>query len=57
VNTREALLSRARECARVRGMTPNVIAVDFAGVGDLIGAVRVLNGLDSAAATPPTPSP
>ncbi len=57
VNTREALLSRARECARVRGMTPNVIAVDFAGVGDLIGAVRVLNGLDSAAATPPAPSP
>jgi hypothetical protein len=36
---------------------PNIIAVDFAGVGDLIGAVRVLNGLDSTASKPAIPAP
>jgi hypothetical protein len=57
VNTREALLSRARTCARERGRMPNIIAVDFAGVGDLVDAVRELNGLDSASVTPRTPAP
>jgi hypothetical protein len=57
VNAREALLSRARACARERGMLPNILAVDFAGTGDLIGAVQVLNGLDTTATTPPTKAP
>ena len=45
VNQRDALLRRARQCERERGMKPTIFAVDFAGIGDLIGAVRVLNGL------------
>jgi hypothetical protein len=45
VNQRDFLLRRARECRRERGMMPNIIAVDFAGIGDVVGAVRVLNGL------------
>ena len=45
VNQRDVLLRRARQCERERGMKPNIFAVDFAGIGDLIGAVRVLNGL------------
>jgi hypothetical protein len=46
VNTDSALVSRARECERQRGRRPNVIAVDFAGVGDVVGATAILNGLD-----------
>ncbi|HEX5817863.1 MAG TPA: hypothetical protein VFY20_03240 [Gemmatimonadales bacterium] len=45
VNTREVLVSRARECRRVRGKLPNVLAVDFAATGDVVGAAAVLNGL------------
>ena len=39
-NTREFLLDRARQCQRERGMLPNVLAVDFAGTGDVVGARR-----------------
>lgn len=45
VNTEQAIVSRARTCRRVRGKLPNVIAVDFAATGDVVGAVAVLNGL------------
>ncbi len=45
VNTRDFIEQRARECARERRLTPNVIAVDFVGIGDLVGAVAVLNGV------------
>jgi hypothetical protein len=48
VNTREALVTRARECRRVRGRLPSVLAVDFAGIGDVVGAAAVLNGLAPA---------
>jgi len=56
VNQRDVIVQRARRCARERGMTPNIIAVDFAGIGDVVGAARELNGLPAvdriAAASP-----
>ncbi len=61
VNAEAFLVARARECERERGKLPNVIAVDFAGTGDVVNAAWVLNGLrepappDTAAA--PTPRP
>jgi hypothetical protein len=33
-------------------MTPNIIAVDFAGIGDVVGAARELNGLPPVTPTP-----
>jgi hypothetical protein len=51
VNQKDVIVKRARQCRRERGMTPNIFAVDFAGIGDVVGAVRELNGL------PPLESP
>ncbi|MFM8526891.1 MAG: hypothetical protein ACKOBH_02050 [bacterium] len=45
VNTHSALVARARACRTVRGRLPNILAVDFLGTGDAIGAARELNGL------------
>lgn len=45
VNTRSALVARAKACRTVRGRLPNILAVDFLGTGDAIGAARELNGL------------
>jgi hypothetical protein len=41
--TEEQLLRRARECARKRGLPPNMIAVDHYDVGDLVPVVQELN--------------
>jgi hypothetical protein len=41
----------------VRGKLPTLIAVDFFGVGDLIGAVNVLNGTSSRPQPPGPPPP
>lgn len=49
VNAYDFLLKRARQCMKQRKHLPNIIAVDFYGVGDLVGVVRELNGL-----TPPS---
>lgn len=46
VNAKEFVLRRARACQDIRGLTANMISVDFAGVGDLMGAVDVLNGVE-----------
>jgi hypothetical protein len=46
VNTEAVLVRRARECRRIRGKLPNVIAVDFAATGDVVRAAAVLNGLE-----------
>jgi hypothetical protein len=46
VNQQDVIVRRARQCRRERGMVPNIIAVDFAGIGDVVGAARVLNGLE-----------
>jgi len=45
VNQRDVIVERVRQCQSERGMTANIIAVDFAGIGDVVGAVRELNGL------------
>jgi hypothetical protein len=52
VNTDSALVARARECEIQRGRRPNVIAVDFAGTGDIVGAVAILNGIAEAETGP-----
>ena len=48
VNSHDFLLQRARECAKERKHLPNIIAVDFYKVGDLVGVVRTLNGVGPA---------
>lgn len=45
LNQREVLVNRARACETRRGKLPNIVAVDDFGDGDLLGAVRELNGL------------
>ena len=42
-NAEDLLLSRADRCARRRGQAVNLVAVDFAEVGDVVGAVEELN--------------
>jgi hypothetical protein len=43
VNAYDALLGRARECQKQRGLLPNVLAVDFYRTGDLMQVVDTLN--------------
>jgi hypothetical protein len=45
VNRRDAIVDRALACERERGQLPNYVAVNFANIGDLIGAVDTLNGV------------
>jgi len=45
VNQRSVLVNRARACEARRGKLPNIVAVDDFGDGDLLTAVRELNGL------------
>jgi uncharacterized membrane protein HdeD (DUF308 family) len=45
VNAYAFMLHRARQCRRVRGMVPNLVAVDFYGTGDLFRVARALNGI------------
>lgn len=45
VNIREALVNRARACETLRGKLPTILAVDFFGIGDTVGAARDLNGV------------
>ena len=42
-NARDTVLDRADRCARRRGQAVNLVAVDFAEVGDVVGAVEELN--------------
>ena len=45
VNAHDAILGRAEECTRERGMLPSIIAVDQFGIGGLFAAVKQLNGV------------
>lgn len=45
VNVADAILDHARECRRSLGGLPGLIAVDFWEKGDVVGAVRELNGV------------
>jgi hypothetical protein len=44
VNAYEPLLARAKDCERVRGHLPNLLAVNFYKRGDLFKVVDTLNG-------------
>jgi hypothetical protein len=67
VNAHDFLLRRARACQKERGRLPNILAVDFARTGDVVGVVAELNGVAPASApaaadvaatgASPTPSP
>jgi hypothetical protein len=50
---RKFILERARRCERERGHLPNLIASDFYDQGDLVDAVRELNGFGDI---PPAPT-
>jgi hypothetical protein len=52
VNARSVIVGRAEKCAQVRGRLPSIIAADQVPAGDLIGAVRDLNGLAAQTAGP-----
>jgi hypothetical protein len=45
VNQKQFLLDRVAMCERVRGIQPNVLAVDFYREGDVVGAANELNGV------------
>jgi hypothetical protein len=44
VNAADVILGRARECERLRGRRPSIIAADQVTYGGLLAAVRTLNG-------------
>lgn len=57
-NTQAAIVGRARACEQRRGKLPNLLAVDFYGIGDASGAARELNGVTASPyleATAPKP--
>lgn len=45
IDERDALLERVRACRRIRGLTPNLIAVDYYDQGDVVEVARELNGI------------
>ena len=49
VNAHDFLLKRARQCQKERGKLPNILAVDFARTGDVVGVAAELNGLAASA--------
>ena len=53
VNAYDFLLGRARACQNARKHVPNVIAVDFYDIGDVVGVARTLNGEDAVQAGAP----
>jgi hypothetical protein len=52
VNDYDFLLARAQQCAAERGKTPNFVAVNFYGQGDLFRVVDTLNGVGQADIAP-----
>ena len=48
VNQKDAVVNRARACQQRRGIKPTILAVDFFGAGDVVGAARELNGVVAA---------
>lgn len=45
INSTDVLGRRVRVCERVRGMEPNLIAVDYYNEGDVLGVANALNGI------------
>jgi hypothetical protein len=52
VNSYDFLLARAERCWRERKRIPNLVAVDFAGTGDLLRVVAALNAQETEAPRP-----
>jgi hypothetical protein len=50
VNQHDFLTARVERCRRIRGAFPNLIAVDFASVGDVVGVAAEINGVSPAEA-------
>jgi hypothetical protein len=46
VNAADVLGSRVEQCREERGMQPNLVAVNYADIGDLLAVVDELNGVD-----------
>ena len=46
VNAADVLGSRVEQCRDERGMQPNLVAVNYADIGDLMAVVDRLNGVD-----------
>lgn len=44
VNAYDVLMGRAKQCQAERKLLPNIVAVNFSSVGDLVQVVRDLNG-------------
>ncbi len=49
INSLEVLGARARRCARIRGLEPNLLNVDYYDRGDVTGVANELNGVPPAA--------
>ena len=49
LNARDVLLPRLRQCEAERGQLPNLVAVNFYGLGDLLAVVDELNGVGMGA--------
>ncbi len=48
LNAREVLLPRLQQCEAERGQLPNLVAVNFYRLGDLLAVVDEINGVGSA---------
>ena len=48
LNARDVLLPRLRQCEAERGQLPNLVAVNFYRVGDVMAVVDELNGVSAA---------
>jgi hypothetical protein len=45
VNTKAAIVARAKVCKKVRGKMPTILAVNNVEIGNVVGAAKTLNGL------------
>ena len=56
VNTKAAIIARAKACRKVRNKLPNIVAVDYFGTGDVVGATNELNGIPDPILPPDPPA-
>jgi hypothetical protein len=48
VNERRFMLDRVERCRKIRNAFPNLIAVDFAGIGDVVDVAAEINGVKAS---------
>ena len=56
VNTEAAIVARAKACRKLRNKLPNIVAVDYFGTGDVVGATNELNGIPDPIIPPDPPA-